>query len=164
MKAELYKGHVRPAVMGIFRNKDKILVAQGYDSVKKEVFCRPLGGGIKFEEKGTEALKREITEELKLQVKNIEYLNIIENIFTWEGIPGHELILVYEAKFEDESVYNKEYFDIYDIHDESVKERNFISNWLKRNSTYLNIQQYHLTYLLPLLTNCYLCYLQKTMQ
>jgi len=121
MKAEPYKGIVRPAVMGTFRNKDKILVAEGYDSVKNEVFFRPLGGGIRFEEKGTDALKREIMEELRLQIKDIKYLGVIENIFTWEGITGHELILVYDAKFADVTVYDREFLEIYDIHDENVK-------------------------------------------
>lgn len=121
MRAEHYKGIVRPAVMGIIRNKDKILVAEGYDSVKDEKFFRPLGGGIKFREKGTDALKREIMEELRLRINNVKYLGTIENIFTWEGQPGHEVILVFEASFEDESAYSREYFDIYDILDESVK-------------------------------------------
>lgn len=121
MKASGYGRNVRAAVMGIIRNGDKILVAQGYDSVKDEVFFRPLGGGIEFGEKGAEALRREITEELRLEIKDIEYLDIIENIFTWEGNSGHELVLLFECNFCDDSVYDNEYLKVYDIEDENVK-------------------------------------------
>lgn len=121
MKASAYVKNIRSAVMGIVRNGDKILIAEGYDSVKKEVFFRPLGGGIEFGEKGADALKREILEELKLEINDIKYKNLIENIFTWEGSRGHELVLVYGFSFSDNSVYNNEHFEIYDIKDENVK-------------------------------------------
>lgn len=60
-------------------------------------------------------------EELRLDINVTGYVDMIENIFTWEGIPGHEIILIYEAEFSDKSVYDKTHFDIHDIKDESVK-------------------------------------------
>jgi hypothetical protein len=30
---------------------------------------------------------------------------VIENIFVYEGQPGHEIVLVYEAKFADSQLY-----------------------------------------------------------
>ena len=48
------------------------------------------------------------------QLSNYElkYLDTIENIFTYEGKPGHEIILVYDAEFVDKNMYEKEFINI----------------------------------------------------
>ena len=93
--------YARPVVLGIFKNKDKILVAEGFDPATKQVFYRPLGGTIEFQEKSIEALRLEIREELRTEIKNIKYLGTTENIFTYNKQPGHEIDIVYEAEFVD---------------------------------------------------------------
>jgi len=42
--------HIRSIAICVFRHKNHILVAEGYDPVKDEYFYRPLGGGIEFGE------------------------------------------------------------------------------------------------------------------
>ena len=58
------KGIIRALVICIFQKDDSILVAEGYDPVKGENFYRPIGGGIEYGEKSTEALMREVREKL----------------------------------------------------------------------------------------------------
>jgi len=99
--------YARPVVLGIFKNKDKILVAEGFDPATKQVFYRPLGGTIEFQEKSIEALRREIREELRTEIKNIKYLGTTENIFTYNNQPGHEIDIVYEAEFVDPKIYSQ---------------------------------------------------------
>lgn len=99
---------IRPIVICICRQDDRILVAEGYDSVKQEVFFRPLGGTIEFGEWAEEALQREFQEEIGAQLKNLRYLGMLENIFTCEGARGHEIVLVYDGHLVDESIYEKE--------------------------------------------------------
>ncbi len=91
--------------MLIVRNSGKLLFSRGYDTVKKQTFLRPLGGHVEFGEKGEEAIRREIQEELGCGVKNVKFLSVLENLFTYNGKQGHEIILMYEGKLADESLY-----------------------------------------------------------
>lgn len=106
------KNYIRPIVICAFQHDDKILVCEGYDKVKDETYYRPLGGGIEFLETAVDALGREIEEELGYKIKNEKYLGTFENIFTLEGNPGHEIILLYDAEFTESSVYKKESLEI----------------------------------------------------
>ncbi len=38
-------------------------------------------------------------------------LGIVENIFVYEGEPGHEMVFVYDGRFVDESLYQRESLD-----------------------------------------------------
>lgn len=98
---------VRPLALGIFRQAGRIFVTKGYDPVKKQVFYRPLGGGIEFGERGTHTLAREVMEEIGAQVTDLRYLATFENIFTYRGEPGHEIVLLYEGTFVDQSWYGR---------------------------------------------------------
>ena len=103
---------IRPLVICLFRNDGRFLASLGTDSVKDQDFYRPLGGMIEFGETAEAALKREIREELGEEIKNIKYLGTFENLFTYEGKPGHEIILVFDAEFINSSVYEKDVIDV----------------------------------------------------
>ena len=97
---------IRPIAICVFRKDDRILVPEGYDSTKEQPFYyRPLGGGIEFGEYAGEAVRREIREEIGAEVVNLEYLGVLENIFTLEGEIGHEIVFVYLAEFRDGAMY-----------------------------------------------------------
>ena len=104
---------IRPIVLGIVKRGNKVLVGEGYDKVKKEVFYRSLGGGIEFLEKSEDALKREFKEELHIDVKVGNFLGVAENIFTYNGKNGHEIIFFYEVEIKDED-YKEKYHVIDD--------------------------------------------------
>lgn len=99
-------GKVRAIAICVFRMGNKILVAEGYDQVKKQVFYRPLGGTIEFGEPAAKTIKREIQEELHLDTMGIKYLGTLENIFTYEGQTGHEIVLIFDGEFQDAGVYH----------------------------------------------------------
>ncbi|WP_410983166.1 NUDIX hydrolase [Bacillus cereus] len=105
------KGVIRPLVICLFSNNDSILVAEGYDSVSKEYYYRPIGGGIEYGELSSDALIREIQEEIKARITNLEYLGTLENIFTYNGEIGHEVVMVYDATFVDTSLYKTSSFN-----------------------------------------------------
>jgi ADP-ribose pyrophosphatase YjhB (NUDIX family) len=97
--------------MCIFRRADgKLLFSRGYDSVKKEAFLRPLGGHVEFGETGEETIRREMREEIGCEALHVKFLSVIENRFTYNGEQKHEIILMYEGKLADESLYRKERF------------------------------------------------------
>ncbi len=98
-------GKIRGLAIGIFRKDGQILVFEGFDHVKLETFYRPLGGAIKFGEYGRQALARELREEIGVEIANLRYLGLSENIFTCDGKPGHEIVLIYAADLVDRSIY-----------------------------------------------------------
>ena len=99
---------IRPLAICIFRNNDRILVGEGYDPVKRETFYRPLGGGIEFGERAEETIRREVREEIGAEVVSLQYLFTLENIFTFNGEAGHEIVMVYDGRLVDEAYYARE--------------------------------------------------------
>jgi 8-oxo-dGTP pyrophosphatase MutT (NUDIX family) len=96
---------IRPLAIAIIRNeKGQILLHEGFDSVKKENFYRPLGGGVEFGELGEQALRREFQEEIGESLADCDFLTVFENIFTYEGKPGHEIVLLFEARLANPAV------------------------------------------------------------
>jgi 8-oxo-dGTP pyrophosphatase MutT (NUDIX family) len=103
-------GKIRPLAIGIFRRNDEILVFEGFDPQKGQAFYRPLGGAIEFGEYGHQTLAREVREEIGVEVKDLCYLGISENIFVYGGQQGHEIVLVYEGTLADHGIYERDSF------------------------------------------------------
>jgi len=98
------KKRVKPLALCVFRRDNKIFVSEGYDKVTNKPFYRPLGGKIEFGELGHETVIREAMEEIRAEVVDVHYLAMFENIFVFEGNPGHEIVLVYDGRFVDDSL------------------------------------------------------------
>ena len=110
---------IRPIALGLAIKNNKVLVSEGYDKVKDQTFYRCLGGGIEFLEKSDEALKREFKEEIGADVTVKDFLGLEENIFTFNGKNGHELIFVYTVDVKD-SDYKEEYTIIDEVNSHAV--------------------------------------------
>ncbi|WOD39599.1 NUDIX hydrolase [Nodosilinea sp. E11] len=106
------KARIRPIAICLLRRGEEILVHESYDSVKGQGFARPLGGGIDVGETSAAAAIREIKEELGADITGVNLLGIVENIFIYEGEPGHEIVFVYDGRFVDESLYERESLDV----------------------------------------------------
>lgn len=104
----MYPQKIRTLALGLIRDGDRTFLSEGYDPVKQKTFYRALGGGVDFGESSYDALKREFIEELQAELTNIKYLGCIENIFTFNGQTGHELIQLYECDFVDQKFYQLE--------------------------------------------------------
>ena len=90
---------IRVVSLCVFRNGSRILVGRAFDDVKQQHFFRPLGGSVEFGETTAEALRREMREELRTEIVDLVQLGVLENIFTYRGEPGHELVIVFDAGF-----------------------------------------------------------------
>ncbi len=99
--------HIRPLAICVFRHEDKILVFEGYDPKKDQTFYRPLGGGIEFGERSEDTVRREIKEELGEEVTELKYLGALENIFVFDGIPSHEIVLAYDGRLVNPGLYEQ---------------------------------------------------------
>ncbi|MFC5063435.1 NUDIX hydrolase [Actinomycetospora atypica] len=98
---------IRPLVLGVVRRGDDLLVLEGHDAVKGQTFFRPLGGGIEFGELSEQALHREFREELAVQLTAVAPCGVLENVFEFEGRPGHEIVVLYMAEIADPSFYER---------------------------------------------------------
>ena len=96
---------IRVLAICVFRHRQKILVARGFDAVKGEWFLRPVGGAVEFGETAVDGLRREVREELGAEIQDPVRLGVLENCFTYSGEPGHEIVFVYDAGFEDRDLY-----------------------------------------------------------
>lgn len=96
---------IRVISICVFRDDGRILVCEGYDTVKQERFARPLGGEVEPGETAAQAIVREIREELGEDVTELRRLGVLENVFEYEGRPGHEVVFVFGGRFADATVY-----------------------------------------------------------
>lgn len=101
------KKRIRVLALCIFSHQGNILTFEGHDSQKNKTFYRPLGGAVEFSEPVEAALRREIGEEMGEEIAHLRQLGVLENIFMYEGEPGHEIVFVYDADFKDSSVYTR---------------------------------------------------------
>ncbi len=99
---------IRPKAVCVVRRGADILVNAALDSVKGQTFYGPLGGGVEFGELAADAVRREIMEELGAELARVRLLGVLENIFTYEGRPGHEIVFAFLGWFADASLYDRD--------------------------------------------------------
>ena len=105
LKKDVPAVRIRVLAICVFRDRRRILVARGFDVAKSQHFLRPIGGEVEFTESSEDALAREVEEELGLRMQGATRLGVLENVFEYDGNPGHEVVFVYDAQFVDPSVY-----------------------------------------------------------
>ena len=81
------------AVVDVRRGSD-MLVQRGREPRTGEQFHRLLGGGIERGETAVEAVVRELDEEVGAHLQDVRLLGWLENIFTFDGRQGHEIVAV----------------------------------------------------------------------
>jgi len=101
-------GEIRVLALGLIKKGDRTFISEGYDPIKQQTFYRAMGGGVDFGETSFQALQREFQEEIQAELTNIHYLGCIENLFTFNGKQGHEILQVYECDFVDPKFYELE--------------------------------------------------------
>ena len=99
---------IRVLALGLIREGDRLFISEGCDPVKQQTFYRVMGGGVEFGETSYDALKREFLEEIQAELTNIKYLGCLENLFTFNGQPGHEIIQLYQCDFVEQKFYQLE--------------------------------------------------------
>ncbi len=102
---------IRPIAICGFYHNGRILAAEGHEPLTQQRFYRPLGGAIEFGEHSADTLIRELQEELGAAVTDLRYLGALENVFTYNGQTGHEIILVYDGAFADPALYERPQLD-----------------------------------------------------
>jgi 8-oxo-dGTP pyrophosphatase MutT (NUDIX family) len=117
---------IRVVALALIEHNNRFLLAESKDNVKNETFYRPIGGGIEFGETGAETVTREVEEEIGYKIQNVDKLGEFENIFTFNGQPGHEIAIIYRADFVDEYPYTQDVLPKIDGYSQKVV-------WLSRS-------------------------------
>jgi len=101
-------GYVRVKAVCLFLHEGRILAIDGYDPTKQQCFWVPVGGRVEFGETSRDAIIREVREELGTEITDLRLLGVRENLFTFDGDPGHEIVFVYDARFTAPHIYGTE--------------------------------------------------------
>ncbi|MCC6500778.1 MAG: NUDIX domain-containing protein [Anaerolineales bacterium] len=112
---------IRPIALCVFKNDNRILVFEGFDSVKNGAYYRPLGGGIEFGESGEVAVRREIMEELDSEIEGLRHLGYLENIFVHNGQMGHEIVMVYDGTLSESTLYEQAEMEVIEANGERIR-------------------------------------------
>lgn len=97
---------IRVTVLCVFLHEERILVKEILRD-DGTFFYRPLGGGLEFGEHSTDAITREMKEEISADINHLEFLGTLEN--RWIDNVGkrhHVIFMVYDAKFVDPKFYH----------------------------------------------------------
>lgn len=92
---------IRNIAVGLPVKDGHLLALFGTDSARGLDFLRAIGGGIEFGERAEEALRREFMEELGVELNAARLLGVRENIFTYEGRPGHEIAHIFAVDSDE---------------------------------------------------------------
>lgn len=93
--------------MCIILHDGKLLVSTNIDPVTGEHFYRLLGGGVEFGETGEVAVRREIMEEVGSDIESLRLVTVLENIFIYDGKPGHEIVFLYMGALTRKELYSQ---------------------------------------------------------
>jgi ADP-ribose pyrophosphatase YjhB (NUDIX family) len=116
------KRSIKVKAMGLFASEGRLLVNPGFDSVKQEAYLRLPGGHVEFGERSERTLAREMFEELGAEVEVLALLDVVQNHFTFEGRPFHEIVFIHHARFRDPAFTQREIMpNIEAGHDENFK-------------------------------------------
>ena len=94
--------HPRTKVAVSVINSDQVLLMEIYDPGRNLTLHLPVGGGLEFGETIHVAAKREVQEELGIEV-HPEFCSFSENFFEFDGVPAHELVFHFLARIDDET-------------------------------------------------------------
>lgn len=88
---------IRVVSVCIFMRDEKIFVTEYNDKLSASGYYRPLGGAVKYGEFSEGAVRREMREEIDVELNGLKHETVIENIFEVNGLASHEIVFVFSA-------------------------------------------------------------------
>lgn len=120
--------NIKVKAFAYFENEDRIFVSEFQDKNSGEFIYRPIVGTIEFGEYAKDALCREVMEELGADIIAKPNPKVLESIFTFENIQGHEIVFIFECQFKDKSYYEIKEYEIIESSGEKLKAQWFLKS------------------------------------
>lgn len=99
---------IRAIALAVPRRGGDLLVVEYRDPTRNQTFYRPLGGGIDFGETAEAAVRRELREEIGVELLDVHRLGVLESIFHGFGRDGHEIAFIFGCRLADQAVYERD--------------------------------------------------------
>ncbi len=94
LQIKLQNTTLKIRVAGLIKTKDGYL----FEKQSKDNYFFLVGGKVMLNESSEETIKREIKEEINMEVREVNQKSVIENFYTSFGENIHEICFVYEVK------------------------------------------------------------------
>lgn len=91
---------LRTTVKCLIKKNDKYLLLHEY--MEATPYLHLPGGGMDFLESFEDSIRREISEELKAEVKSYKQITALSNVFEYRGSVGHEVSIIFEVELEEQ--------------------------------------------------------------
>jgi ADP-ribose pyrophosphatase YjhB (NUDIX family) len=101
---------IKVKVRAIIRRGDDVLLSFAIDPASGVRYGRFLGGAIEFGERAEETLRRELHEEIGVELGTVSALGVVEDVSEWGGRRHHEITFVFAASFAEPAAYRLESF------------------------------------------------------
>ena len=98
--------YIRAKSVVVFKYENRFLFTLCTEETTSKIFYIPVGGGVEFGEHSSDAAKREVMEEIGQEIENLQLLDIVENIFTYNAINEHEIVFIYIADLKNKDAYH----------------------------------------------------------
>jgi ADP-ribose pyrophosphatase YjhB (NUDIX family) len=89
---------MRVIALGVVVQHDHLLLGPVLEDGAVKGY-RSLGGAVEFGERAADAVVREFREETGRAIAVDELIEVLENLFTHEGRPGHEIVFTFRVRF-----------------------------------------------------------------
>ncbi len=98
----------RVRACGVFRRRDEVLLIRQYNDAGVARYMTP-GGGVDYGEPVEDAVRREMREEVGVEVSALRYIGMFESLGEAQsGDLVHNVSLVYEVATHDEGIYRQD--------------------------------------------------------
>ena len=99
----LDRSHIRVKAMLIAPNADFSAHAVSVNAPtveNPEGYHRLIGGSVELGETHRDAIVREVDEELRVEIRGLTFIAVVENIFHIDGVLGHEIVFLYSGQLD----------------------------------------------------------------
>lgn len=101
---------IKVKARAVIRRDDEVLLSFAIDPASGVRYGRFLGGAIEFGERAEDTVRRELREEIGVEVGDVSQLGVVEDVGEWGGRVHHEITFVFVASFADPAAYRRDHF------------------------------------------------------